>query len=103
MTATRRKASPEAFREAPKRYPHRVTLDLTAEQYEALREEAHDGRTTITGLLRELVDGWQTTEAKKAQEPRKADGPGFEVTEKGSPPTLVRHANGHRIARRRPD
>ncbi|MEE9415891.1 MAG: hypothetical protein V3V01_11440 [Acidimicrobiales bacterium] len=39
-----------------KRYPRRVTLDLTDEQYEWLRSAAFEARTPMSGIVRALVE-----------------------------------------------
>jgi hypothetical protein len=49
---------PAPFIKAERTYPHRVTLDLTAEQYSALRTGAYQGRSTIANILRALVEQW---------------------------------------------
>ncbi len=51
-------AQPAPFMKAGKTYPHRVTLDLTSEQYEALRRGAYENRSTIANILRALVEEW---------------------------------------------
>jgi hypothetical protein len=38
-----------------KPYPHRVTLDLSAEDYSMLRQEAFQAETAIAALLRGMV------------------------------------------------
>lgn len=43
------------FASAPKPYPHRVTLDLTAEAFEGLRLWSHDERLTKAELLRGML------------------------------------------------
>lgn len=48
-------AKTEPFQEAPKKYPHRITLDLSVEDYEALRRRAYEERTQMAALLRGLV------------------------------------------------
>ncbi len=42
--------------DSEKRYPRRVTLDLTDEQYDRLRTAAFEARTPMSGILRGLVD-----------------------------------------------
>lgn len=48
-------AATEPFKKAPKKHPHRVTLDLSAEDYEALRLRAFEQHTGMATLLRALV------------------------------------------------
>lgn len=38
-----------------RRYPHRVTLDLAPDDYEALRRDAFDRRLSMAHLLRGLI------------------------------------------------
>ncbi len=40
---------------AAKRYPRRVTLDLTDEQYEWLRATAFEARTPMSAIVRAMV------------------------------------------------
>ena len=47
------------FKEAPKPYPRRITLDLTNEDHRALKQAALDGNTTVADLLRSLVSAWR--------------------------------------------
>lgn len=58
MAATRPAEPAPAFQKAPKAFPHRVTLDLTEDQHQALALAAvKAGRgVTMAGILRELVD-----------------------------------------------
>ena len=46
---------PKTFQEAPKKYPHRITLDLSAEDYQALRRRAFEEHIGMASLLRGLV------------------------------------------------
>lgn len=48
-------AAAAPFAKPPKRYPRRVTLDLTDEDYAALRKDAFAGEVTIAALLRGMV------------------------------------------------
>lgn len=54
-----RKAAPpaEPFKKSDGRvsFPHRMSLDLTDEQYEWLKEMAWQNRTTASGLLRTVL------------------------------------------------
>ncbi len=52
-----------AFRQAPRTYPHRITLDLDDDRYERLREAAYRLRVPATALLRSLVDLAATDDA----------------------------------------
>ncbi len=49
------KSRPPVFQEAPKAYPHRLTLDMTAEDYDTIRDLAHEHRLNKVELLRRLV------------------------------------------------
>lgn len=40
---------------AEKKYPRRVTLDLTDEQYEWLRGAAYEARTPMSAIVRAMV------------------------------------------------
>lgn len=61
LTATKRAPDPgvadgaPAFVRPPKPFPHRVTLDLSPEDFEALRSWAHRDRLPMAELLRALV------------------------------------------------
>ena len=46
---------PPAFVRAPKPFPHRVTLDLSSDDFDALRAWAHAERLPMAELLRGLV------------------------------------------------
>jgi hypothetical protein len=48
-------ASAAPFAKPPKRYPRRVTLDLTDEVYAAVRKDAFAGEVALAALLRGMV------------------------------------------------
>jgi hypothetical protein len=51
--------APQPFVTAPPTYERRVTLDLTADDHQALKLAAVTQRTTMADLLRALVAVWR--------------------------------------------
>lgn len=51
-SATEKSAAADA---AGKKYPRRVTLDLTDDQYEWLRGAAYEARTPMSAIVRAMV------------------------------------------------
>ena len=63
----------EPFRKSTGRvsFPHRMSLDLTAEQYQWLKEVAWQNRESGSGFLRVIIDRLMADEAHVARLVRK--------------------------------
>ena len=62
-------APEEPFRKSTGRvsFPHRMSLDLTTEQYEWLKEVAWQNRESGSGFLRLIIDKLMTDETQVAK------------------------------------
>jgi hypothetical protein len=63
----RKETAPEAPFQKPTgrvSFPHRMSLDLTTEQYEWLKEVAWQNRESASGLLRLIIDRLMADEAQ---------------------------------------